>query len=1210
MATDVGEDNASRRKSARVSHRPQVFSQEHHEGSIPNNKSVKRKRVVDRDGAGDPSDENDDDDDNDEQGETEASEDEGEEDEPDEEELREKRRAQKRRQPAAKPANKRAKTTNGASTTLAFRSANVQSKPPSKNAKTKQARARPSQAQQEGLYAEVFGKGNSADDAASVWLETLKNDNVAAIRDLVNFMLQCAGCEVKVENQDIEDIDNVPSRLGDIVEEYAQDRFGEYPLISRLKQHQGMKTVLMEFFQAVIQSLHASAVLYDDPAVYDNVHVWVATMSGAGYRSFRHTATVISLSMSSALCEVAQELQGSMANARTQLETEKKKKNANKGRISSIQTNMKSEETRLEAVDALLGDAFDTVYVHRYRDVDEKIRVECVAALGNWIVTYRKMFLEGQYLRYLGWVLSDPNSPTRLEVVRQLKALFRSQRNIPALRAFTDRFRSRIVEMGARDNDISVRAETIELLDRLRNAELLEPDDIDTIGRLVFDTELRVRKAVAKFFVSNIEDLYKSSIEDMDDEQYKEALPEPEDVDDFLNPNQAWIKYKCLAQTLASYDIDDASNVVESDQRPVFEADESDSRYMLATQSIFPHMSELHRWQSLAGYLLYDHSSIISEADNADFSLAVQAAYKLNTGEDILLLDVLFYSVKLHLQSITESPAEKKGRRTQANKDDMRQKQEDCAHNLRLIIPQLMSKFGSTPQGAASILRLEQLLDINLVNDLENGEGTYGELLDDINKQFASHSDRKVLAEASRALRTARTYEQSREAADTKLAQLWHDAGNVLRDVLKGKSADTRGTLDRNDLNEAVNTTARLANLASVSDCTEILEAPAATTKQKGRTGQGQPLVELVLQLVNRGVPDDATAIDIAEKEDQICLAAITVLSLYFRWKIVALRTAITKNDTSRLETESLTTFAMQRSSFIEVLDPVITSRPPLDQVRISALLTSLDLFMLFATVRHMRPEKGELDEDVLTNLSSLTTEVAENIQVEVMLTHEKMEKSFARKTHRKIDLPEDKKQRNSTAEVDEDDIEKPPEDSDDEDADSDAQSEEEETQEGQSKEARKQAVLLAEQSLCELTSKIVLSVIAGVFKDGKLVKERLQVNRTKLGKSYGQVVAYLDEKKEKKGKRKSDQSEKAKEKERGKKKPTITPMVVEDDDIEDDATEMQGVGGEEEQAEALEEQELADDEIEDVEGGGEEVREAENPGEQPQEDDDEIMGD
>ena len=71
--------------------------------------------------------------------------------EADEEELREKRRIA-RSKTTGKPAPKKARKSNGVGATLAIRSANVQSKAPSKVAKAQQARARKSQANEEGLY--------------------------------------------------------------------------------------------------------------------------------------------------------------------------------------------------------------------------------------------------------------------------------------------------------------------------------------------------------------------------------------------------------------------------------------------------------------------------------------------------------------------------------------------------------------------------------------------------------------------------------------------------------------------------------------------------------------------------------------------------------------------------------------------------------------------------------------------------------------------------------------------------------------------------------------------------------------------------------------------------------------------------------------------------------------------------------------------------
>lgn len=1191
-------DPESRRRSGRVVRKPDLFSQEHHEGGSHKNGSTKRKRISNTTAAGDG--ENDEDEDKD--GESEDDDDgDNSEEEPDEEELKAKRRAKRAKASTAKPATKRAKTTTGTSTTLAIRSANVQSKSAAKGSKTQKARARPSQAHQEGLYAEVFGRGRSPEDAASFWFDSVQKDSVAAIRDLVNFVLQCIGSKSKVESQDIEDLDSVPTKLGDILQEYEQQKSPDYPLISKHKQYTGFQAVLEDFFEAIIKVLHNSSTFYEQPEVYDNIHVWIATMSGANYKSFRHTATIISLSMSTALCEVASELQEMMATLKTQIDAEKKKKTVNRGRVKTIEESQQATEKKLEAIDVQLRDAFDTVYVHRYRDVEERIRAPCVAALGNWIVLYRKMFLEGQFLRYLGWVLNDTSPTTRLEDIKQLKSLFKNKKNIAALRAFTDRFRSRLVEMGARDADVNVRAEAIELLDSLRDAELLEPDDIDTIGRLIFDGEPRVRKAVAKFFVSNIEDLYGATVDEFEKAQYHAALPDSDDVDDFMVPIRSWIKYKCLGSILAGYDNDEESlDGAHAQSLPLTHT--TDSRYTLATQSIFPHMEELHEWEALAGYLLYDHSSIPAQGDDDDINFKVQEAYKLNPGEDIILLDVLHSSVKQYLQSIIETPT---NRRTNATKDQIREKQESAAQSLTVFLPQLLNKFGGTPQAASSILRIEQLLDIGLIDDLQSGEATYSAILDDISKQFTSHSDKKVLSAASVAFRNARSYEQSKEAADAKVQEIWTDSVTTLANLLRGKIVERRGTLDKPLLGEVVNTVIRLAELAGVYNCTHIVEGKLASgpaKKSKGKAADQQTLINLLLQLLQRGEPDEDTTDAFAELEDQLCTGLMELLSRYFRWKVFGLKKAISANDRARLSIATLTNFAMTRTNFVETLIPVIQVRMPLDPVRYNAILNVLEVFALFTTMRNMRPDKGELDEDIQQNLTSLITTMPSDIVKEVVSTHERLEKSFAKKTHRKIELVDKRKSKQVIHDEDEEDIEKPPEDSEDEAEDSDADNNDDEDVPEGGRSAKKQATLIAEQSLCELTSKIIFAIVGGAIKDDK-VKARLMLNRTKLGKNYATLLGYLEEKKERKLKAKPKEKKPGEKGEQEKSKKVVSEeTVLEDDDIEDD--EGGEMDEEEEQRQRELEDLIEDDDVNEQEDENEGEREAGEDAE------DEIMGD
>ena len=52
------------------------------------------------------------------------------------------------------------------------------------------------------------------------WLKNYQEDNHAALTDLVNFLLKSAGCSIQVTENDIQDVDNVEGKLGDLQDEY------------------------------------------------------------------------------------------------------------------------------------------------------------------------------------------------------------------------------------------------------------------------------------------------------------------------------------------------------------------------------------------------------------------------------------------------------------------------------------------------------------------------------------------------------------------------------------------------------------------------------------------------------------------------------------------------------------------------------------------------------------------------------------------------------------------------------------------------------------------------------------------------------------------------------------------------------------------------------------------------------------------------------
>ncbi len=58
------------------------------------------------------------------------------------------------------------------------------------------------------------------DEVTGEWYKRFKNHEAEALEEIVNFLLRCAGCDIKVDRHDIEDPDSCTSKLTDIQDEY------------------------------------------------------------------------------------------------------------------------------------------------------------------------------------------------------------------------------------------------------------------------------------------------------------------------------------------------------------------------------------------------------------------------------------------------------------------------------------------------------------------------------------------------------------------------------------------------------------------------------------------------------------------------------------------------------------------------------------------------------------------------------------------------------------------------------------------------------------------------------------------------------------------------------------------------------------------------------------------------------------------------------
>ena len=179
-----------------------------------------------------------------------------------------------------------------------------------------------------------------------------------------------------------------------------------YPLISKSKDYKKFRSSLWEFMQRLIEATAVSEILFDD-IFCETFQSWLVAASSSKLRAFRHTSTFIILLLVEALCETAVQVSDDFASIKRQKAAEETKKKTDKARLKELELRVKTMQVKKLKLEEYFKDIFEAVFVHRYRDAEASIRTECIRALGAWMKRNPDYFLQGNYLRYIGWVLTD-----------------------------------------------------------------------------------------------------------------------------------------------------------------------------------------------------------------------------------------------------------------------------------------------------------------------------------------------------------------------------------------------------------------------------------------------------------------------------------------------------------------------------------------------------------------------------------------------------------------------------------------------------------------------------------------------------------------------------------------------------------------------------------------------------------------------------------
>uniref|UniRef100_A0A5F8GDL8 Cohesin subunit SA n=1 Tax=Monodelphis domestica TaxID=13616 RepID=A0A5F8GDL8_MONDO len=293
------------------------------------------------------------------------------------------------------------------------------------------------------------------------WIEAYKEDRDLALLDLINFFIQCSGCQGMVTAEMYQSLHS-SDILKKMIEKFDEEDEG-YPIVKPGPHWKKFKANFCEFTAVLIQQCQYS-ILYDG-YLMNTITSLLSGLTGSVVRAFRHTSTLAAMKLVTALVSVIQNLDVSIHNAQQLYEVEKNRtpEGETGPRLDELDRKRKECQQKPVEIENMMNALFKGTFVRRYRDVIPEIRIVCIEEMGSWLKLYPNMFLNDCYLKYVGWMLYDKQAEVRLKCLQGLRGLYEHKELIFKMGLFNTRFKSRIVSMTT-DKEPEVAVEAMKLV--------------------------------------------------------------------------------------------------------------------------------------------------------------------------------------------------------------------------------------------------------------------------------------------------------------------------------------------------------------------------------------------------------------------------------------------------------------------------------------------------------------------------------------------------------------------------------------------------------------------------------------------------------------------------------------------------------------------------------------------------------------------------
>lgn len=719
----------------------------------------------------------------------------------------------------------------------------------------------------------------------------------------------------------------------------------------------------------------SSEDVVDHPLI-DILIGWLAPFSSSSFRSLRHTSTFIALNMVEALANIAVEKYRDGETARRRRETEKKKTRPSKEKIRNLDQKCKDDKADEARLREGIRNLIDSVLQHRYRDADALIRTDCASELGKWMKTHPAMFVKNEFTRYIGWCLSDSTACVRNAAIQALANLYSKAEFPDALRHFTELFKERLIQMAVCDIDLGVRLGTMDVLVQIHKRGFLEDNQQEEIGAHIFDVEVRMRSAAARFVNSVVQEQVNEIAEDLFGPEPVLSAAMPQDAKAREQRIQRdsevrKLRFKKLAEKLAAYGqrIDRSNDALLQQSKGSGQVGESAlvsdgvGRVALAIDALLSLDSDddglLPSSATLLELLLYDHTEARVEsaasrrraerntagttATGYSGSRPPQEVYRLENKEESLLIEALVAIVTrvrrlAHNAEANAAASGKIGHEVGPESEQLH----EITRTISPALPKLFAKYRTESSRIADVLLLIPALDLRFYASSGHGSTLSG-LWDEVATQFTRHSEPVLLkrgAEAIRALLTsAAAHPISVELSTAKLASLQEGLITSLRQSMMDREA-SHATFDQDTAFALQAILGRLAELTAVTNCSEAMD-----DTDSGQVSSGWEIVQQVAQRakLHHG------------SEEDLVISCFRILVTSLLWKLRALVSPMV-SDSSDDRSKRADELMVQRNEATNLMQDLLTG--PAEElspvVRSAAAARLLQLYLAFHSAEQM----------------------------------------------------------------------------------------------------------------------------------------------------------------------------------------------------------------------------------------------------------------